>query len=86
VTGAALQVAPNILSIAHRDRLLGGALYAPLSRVGTGHPLAPHLRRGRHALHRVRRTQDGRAVVTAPVSIDRLLAALRGARDPPLAA
>ena len=33
VTGAALQVAPNILSIAHWDRLLGGALYAPLSRV-----------------------------------------------------
>ena len=27
VTGAALQVAPNILSIAHGDRLLGGALY-----------------------------------------------------------
>ena len=33
VTGAALQVAPNILSIAHWDRLLCGALYAPLSRV-----------------------------------------------------
>ena len=33
VTGAALQVAPNILSIAHWDRLLGGKLYAPLSRV-----------------------------------------------------
>ena len=28
VTGAALQVAPNILSVAHWDRLLGGALYA----------------------------------------------------------
>ncbi len=33
VTGAALQVAPNIHSIAHGDRLLGGALYAPPSRV-----------------------------------------------------
>ena len=41
VTGAALQVVPNILSIAHRDRLLGGALYAPPSRV----EWAPLLRR-----------------------------------------
>jgi hypothetical protein len=32
-TGAAAQVAPNILSVAHWERLLGGELYAPLSRV-----------------------------------------------------
>jgi hypothetical protein len=31
-TGAASRVAPNILSVAHWDRLLGGELYAPLSR------------------------------------------------------
>ena len=31
---------------------LGGALYAPLSRVDWATPLAPNLRRGRHALHR----------------------------------
>ena len=43
VTGAALQVAPNIVSIAHGDR----------------HPPAPNLRRGRHAMHRVRRAHDG---------------------------
>ena len=80
VTGAALQVAPNILSIAHGDRLLGGALYAPLSRVDW----ATLLRRtfdvdvtrctgcaGRMTV---------RAVVTDPASIDRLLAALRRAR------
>ena len=86
VTGAALQVAPNILSIAHWDRLLGGALYAPLSRVDWATLL--------------RRTFDvdvtrctgcagrmtARAVVTAPASIDRLLAALRRSRDPPVAA
>ena len=30
-TGAASRVAPNILSIAHWERLLGGELYAPLS-------------------------------------------------------
>jgi hypothetical protein len=33
VTGAAQRVAPNILSIAQWQRLLGGKLYAPLSRV-----------------------------------------------------
>ena len=84
MTGAALQVAPNILSIAHWDRLLGGALYAPLSRVDW----ATLLRRtfdvdvtrctgcaGRMTV---------RTVVTAPASIDGLLAALRRARDPPL--
>ena len=77
---------PNILSIAHWDRLLGGALYAPLSRVDW----ATLLRRtfdvdvtrctgcsGRMTV---------RAVVTDPASIHRLLAALRRARDPPVAA
>ena len=86
VMGAAVQVAPNILSIAHWDRLLGGALYAPLSRVER----ATLLRRtfdvdvtrctgcaGRMTV---------RAVVTAPASIDRLVAARRRARDPPVAA
>ena len=86
VTGAALQVAPNILSIAHWDRLLGGALYAPLSRVDC----ATLLRRtfdvdvtrctgcaGRMTV---------RAVVTDPASIARLLGALRRSRDPPVAA
>ena len=87
VTGAALPVAPNILSIAHRDRLLGGALFAAgLSRVDW----ATLLRRtfdvdvtrctgcaGRMTV---------RAVVTDSASIDCLLAALRSARDPPVAA
>jgi hypothetical protein len=35
VTRAAQRVAPNILSIVHWDRLLGGELYAPLSRSPT---------------------------------------------------
>ena len=86
VTGAPLAMAPNILSIAHWDRLLGGALYAPLSRVDW----ATLLRRtfdvdvtrctgcaGRMTV---------RAVVTDPASIARLLGALRRARDPPVAA
>ena len=59
VTGAALQVAPNILSIAHGDRLLGGAPLRAAFPRRLGHPLAPNLRRGRHAMHRVRRAHDG---------------------------
>ena len=83
VTGAALQVAPNILSIAHWDRLLGGELYAPLSRVDW----ATLLRRTFDVdVTRCTGCMTVRAVVTAPASIDRLLAALRRARDPPVAA
>ena len=90
VTGAALQVAPNILCIAHWDRLLRGALYAQRAAFPRGLGQATLLRRtfdvdvtrctgcaGRMTV---------RAVVTDPASIDRLLAALRRARDPPVAA
>ena len=86
VTGAASRVAPNILSIAHRDRLLGGELYAPLSRVDW----ATLLRRtfdvdvkgcsgcgGRMTVH---------AFVTDAASIAHLLGALRRSRDPPVPA
>jgi len=38
-TGEASRVAPNILSIAHWNRILGGELYAPLSRVDWALPL-----------------------------------------------
>ena len=79
VMGAALQVAPNILSIAHGDRLLGGALYAQRAAFPRGLGLATLLRRtfdvdvtrctgcaGRMTV---------RAVVTDPASIARLLGA-----------
>ena len=86
VTGAASRVAPNILSIAHWDRLLGGELYAPLSRVDW----ATLLRRT-FDVDVKRCTGCGgrmtvRAVVTDPASIARLLGALRRSRDPPVAA
>ena len=77
VTGSALQVAPNMLSIAPWDRLLGGALYAPLSRVDW----ATLLRRTFDV--DVKRCCTGcagrmtvRAVVTDPAPIARLLGAL----------
>ena len=86
VTGAASRVAPNILSIAHWDRLLGGELYAPLSRVDW----ATLLRRT-FDVDVKRCTGCGgrmtvRAVVTDAASIARLLGALRRSRAPPVAA
>ena len=57
-TGEASQVAPNILPIAHWNRIHGGELYAPLSRVDRGHRLAPNLRRRREVMRRMRRTHD----------------------------
>ncbi len=85
-TGAASQVAPNILSVPHWARLVGGELYAPMSRLDW----ATLLRRTfdvdvKHCLAcGGRRTV--RAVVTAAAAIARLLGALRRSRDPPAAA
>jgi hypothetical protein len=85
-TGAALQVAPNILSISHWARLLGGELYAPLSRADW----ALLLRRTFDVDVKRCRSCGGRltvrAVVTDAASIAKLLGALRRSRDPPVAA
>jgi hypothetical protein len=85
-TGAASRVAPNILSVAHWDRLLGGKLYASLSRVDW----ATLLRRTFDVDVKRCRGCGGRmtvrAVVTDPASIAKLLGALRRSRDPPIAA
>jgi hypothetical protein len=86
VTGAAVRLAPNILSIPHWERLLGGELYAPLSRVDW----ATLLRRTFDVDVKRCRGCGGRmtvrAVVTDAASIARLLSALRRPRDPPVAA
>ena len=81
-----MQVAPNIFSIAHWNRLLNGALYAPLSRVDW----ATLLRRT-FDVDVTRCTKCAgritvRALVTDPAPIDRLLAAIHRARKPPVAA
>jgi hypothetical protein len=85
-TGAASRVAPNILSIAHWDRLLGGELYAPLSRVDWALLLRRtfdiDVKRCRNCGGRM----TVRAVVTNAATIAKLLGALRRARDPPVAA
>ena len=85
-TGAASRVAPNILSIAHWERILGGELYAPLSRLDW----ATLLRRTfdidvKHCCKCGGR-MTVRAVVTDTASIAKLLGALRRSRDPPVAA
>ena len=85
-TGLATAVAPNILTIAHWERLLGGMLYVPLSSVDW----ATLLRRS-FDVDVKRCTSCGgrmsvRAVMTAPACIARLLSALRCSRDPPVAA
>ena len=86
VTGAASRVAPNILSIAHWDRLLGGALYAPLSRLDWATLLRRTFDVDVKLCHGCRGRMTVRAVVTDSESIARLLGALRRSRDPPLAA
>lgn len=85
-TGAASSVAPNILSIAHWERLLGGELYSPISRLDW----ATLLRRTfdidvKHCCSCGAR-MTVRAVVTDAASIAKLLTALRRSRDPPVAA
>jgi hypothetical protein len=85
-TGAASRVAPNILSVAHWERLLGGELYAPLSRADW----SLLLRRTFDVDVKCCRNCGGRmtvrAVVTDPASIARILGALHRSRDPPIAA
>ena len=83
VTGAAERVATNILSIAHWERLLGGELYAPLSRVDWATLLRRTFDVDVLRCHRCAGRMTVRAVVTDPATIARLLGALRRSRDPP---
>ena len=86
VTGAAARVAPNILSIAHWDRLLGGALYAPLSRLDWATLLRRTFDVDVKRCHGCGGRMTVRALVTDAASIARLLGALRRSREPPVAA
>lgn len=82
-SGVAERVAPNILSIAHWERLGDGELYAPLSRLDW----ATLLKRTFAIDIRVCLRCGGRllvrAIVTEPAVIAARLAALRRSRDPP---
>ena len=85
-TGAAVQVAPNILSIVHWERLLGGELYAPLSRLDWATLLRRTFDLDLKNCALCGGPMSVRAVVTDPSSVARLLGALRRSRDPPVAA
>jgi hypothetical protein len=85
-TGAASRVAPNILSIAHWERLLGGELYAPLSRVDWATLKRSTFDIDVKCCSKCSGRMTVRAVVTNAASIARLLGALRRSRDPPAAA
>jgi hypothetical protein len=85
-TGEATQVAPNILSIAHWNRILGGELYAPLSRVDWATLLHRTFDVDVKSCAACGGRMTVRAVVTDPASIAKLLGALRRPRAPPVAA
>ena len=85
-TGIAELVAPNVLSLTHRDRLLDGELYASSTRLDW----RTLLKRTFDIDLRVCVGCGGRltvrAVVTAPAAIAKMLAALRRPRAPPAVA
>ena len=85
-TGDAAQVAPNILSIAHCNRILGGELYAPLSRVDWATLLRRTFDVDVKSCAACGGLMTVRAVVTDPASIAKLLGALGRPRAPPVAA
>jgi hypothetical protein len=85
-TGEASRIAPNILSLAHWERLLGGELYAPLSRLDWATLLRRTFDVDVKSCAACGGRMTVRAVVTEPVSIAKLLGALRRPRAPPVAA
>jgi len=85
-TGAAKQVAPNVLSVAHWDRILQGELYATTSRIDWRTLLKRTFDVDLRVCVRCGGKLTVRAVFTDPPSVAKLLAALRSPRAPPTAA
>ena len=85
-TGLAEQVAPNVLLIAHWERLLEGELYASSSRIDWRTLLKRTFDVDLRVCVRCGGRLEIRAVVTETASVARLLAALRHPRAPPAAA
>ena len=76
-------MAPNILFIAHCNRILGGELYAPLSRVDWATLLRRTFEVDVKSCAACGGRMTVRAVVTDPASIAKLLGALRRRRAAP---
>jgi len=85
-TGKAEQVAPNVLSIAHWERILEGELYAATARIDWRTLLKRTFDTDLRVCVRCGGRLVIRAVVTESASVAKLLAALRRPRAPPAAA
>ena len=79
-TGAAVQVAPNVLSIAHWDRILEGELYASSSRLDWRTLLKRTFDIDLRVCVRCGGRLTVRTMVTAPASAAKMLAARRRPR------
>ena len=77
MTGAAEQVAPNVLSLAHLDRILQGELYATSSRIDWRTLLKRTFDVDLRVCVRCGGKLNVRAVFTDPASVPKVLAALR---------
>ena len=84
-TGAAVQVGPNVLSVAHWTRILDGELYATSSRIDRRTLLKRTLQIDLRVCLRCGGRLNIRGLITEPRAIAKMLAAL-GARAPPAAA
>jgi Putative transposase/Transposase zinc-binding domain len=85
-SGLADAIAPNILSLAHWQRLEEGALYARTSRIDWVSLLRRTFDVDLRVCARCGGRLSVRSVVTDPQDIQRLLSALARSRDPPAAA
>jgi hypothetical protein len=85
-TGNAEQVAPNVLCIAHWERILEGELYAATARIDWRTLLKRTFDTDLRVCVRCGGRLVIRAVVTESASVAKLLAALRRPRAPPAAA
>ena len=85
-TGIAECVAPNVLSLAHGDRLFDGELYASSTRLDGRTLLKRTFDIDLRVCVRCGGRLTVRAVVTAPTAIATMLAARRRPRAPPAAA
>jgi hypothetical protein len=86
LTGAAEQVVPNVLSLAHWDRILEGELYASSSRIDWRSLLKRTFDEDPRVCVRYGGKLTVRAVFTDPASVAKVLAAFRRPRAPPTAA
>jgi hypothetical protein len=85
LTGTAVRVTANVLSMAHMDRLLDGELYAKGSRIEWATLLARTFDVDVKRCARCEGRLHVRAVVTDASTVRKLLTALRAPRAPPLA-